>query len=164
MKQATLLLLSLFLYACQSMQSSDPSSLSFSIPPGSTLSLKKNLAITEGNTHAQLQNGKLTTENQRNQYTLACRIEFREFGPRTITPETFDIRRTENNEGWVSRPNIYFYTTEIYLDSDKGTDIIKMVCGNWATYPSNNFSIADIKQTLGDYFSFSFNLPEAVKQ
>jgi hypothetical protein len=159
MKQAALLLVSLSLFACQSMQSSDTSSFSFSIPPGSTLSLNKSLEITGGNTHALIQDGKLTTENQRNQYTLGCRIDFREFGPRTVAPEVFNIRRTEHNEGWVSRPNIYFYTTEIYLDSDKGTDIIKLVCGNWATWPSTNFSIADIEQTLGDYLSFSFKQP-----
>jgi hypothetical protein len=163
MKQAALLLVSLSLFACQSMQSSDPSSFSFSIPPGSTLSLNKSLEITGGNTHALIQDGKLTTENQRNQYALGCRIDFREFGPRTVTPEVFNIQRTEHNEGWVSRPNIYFYSTEIYLSSDKGTDIIKLVCGNWATWPSNNFSIADIAQTLGDYFSFSFNPTEPIK-
>ena len=159
MKHAALLLASLSLSACQSMQSNDPSLLSFNIPPGSTLSLNKNLAITEGNTHAQIQNGKLTTESKRNQYGLGCRVDFRAFGPRTITPEVFNIRRTEHNEGWVSRPNIYFYSTEIYLSSDKGTDIIKLVCGNWATWPSTNFSIADIEHTLGDYFSFSFKQP-----
>lgn len=163
MKLAALLLVSLSLFACQSMQSTDPSSLSFVIPPGSTLTLNKSLEITEGNTHAQIQDGKLTTEKQRNQYALGCRINFREFGPRTVAPEVFNIRRTEHNEGWVSRPNIYSYTTEIYLDSAKGTDIIKLVCGNWATWPSTNFSIADIEKTLGDYFSFSYKQPASAE-
>jgi hypothetical protein len=163
MKHAAIIFVPLLLSACQSMQSNDPSLLSFKIPPGSTLSLNKNLEITSDNTHVQIQHGKLTTENQRNQYDLGCRVDFREFGPRTVTPEVFNIQRTEHNEGWVSRPNIYFYSTEIYLSSDKGTDIIKLVCGNWATWPSNNFSIADIAQTLGDYFSFSFNPTEPIK-
>ena len=164
MQHPALLLAPLLLSACQSMQSNDPSSLFFSIPPDSTLSLNKNLEITEGNTHVLIQHGKPTTENQRNQYDLGCRVSFREFGPRTVTPELFNIQRTEHNEGWVSRPNIYFYSTEIYLSSGKGTDIIKMECGNWASWPSNNFSIADIEQTLGDYFSFSFNPQESIRQ
>jgi hypothetical protein len=164
MKHVTLFLAAVSLSACQSMRSNDPSSLLFKIPPGSTLSLNKNLEITEGNTHAQIQHGKLTSESQRNQYELGCRVNFKEFGPRTVTPEIFNIQRTEDNEGWVSRPNIYFYSTEIYLSSGKGTDIIKMECGNWATWPSSNFSIADIEQTLGDYFSFTFKPSETTKQ
>ena len=163
MVHAVFILTPLLLSACQSMQSDDPSLLSFKIPPGSTLALNKNIEITEGNTHAQFQHGKLTTEKRRSQYDLGCRLDFREFGPRTVTPEIFNIERTEHNEGWISRPNIYFYSTEIYLSSDNDTDIIKLVCGNWATWPATNFSIADITHTLGDYFSFFFNPPEPIK-
>ena len=163
MRLATLLLLSLLLAACQSIPSKNPESLSFRVPPGSTLSLNKNLDIAEGNTHVMLQSGKLTTENKRNNYVVACRVNFKDFGPRTVEPEVFNILRTEDGEGWVSRPNIYSYTTEIYLGSDKGTDIIKIVCNTWAMPPSVNFSYAEIQQALGDYFTFSFNFPESSK-
>ena len=164
MRLATFLLLPILLSACQSIPSDNPKSLSFRVPPGSTLSLNKNLDIAEGNTHVMIQSGKLTTEKQRNNYVLACRINFRDFGPRTIEPEIFNILRTEDDEGWVSRPNIYFYSTEIYLGSEKGTDIIKITCSTWAMPPSVNFSYAEIEQALGDYFTFSFNFQDTPKQ
>lgn len=146
------------------MQSDDPSLLSFRIPEGSKLALEQAIEIPDGQTHIMIQSGKLITESRRNQYELSCRVNFRQFGPRTVEPEVFSIRRTEHGEGWESRPNFYFYTTEIFLDSDKGTDIIKMECTTWAVPPSTNFSIADIGTTLGDYFTFKFSSPESPKQ
>ena len=164
MKLATFLLLPLIVSACQSVATDNPAELSFRVPPSSTLSLNKKIDIAEGNTHVMFQSGKITTEKQRNNYVVACRVNFRNFGPRTVEPEVFKILRTEDTEGWVSRPNIYSYTTEIYLGSDKGTDIIKIVCNTWAMPPSVNFSYAEIEQALGDYFTFSFNFPESSKQ
>ena len=159
MKYSLPILLSLVLSACVFMQSDDPALLSFRVPGGSELALKKAIDIPAGKTHALIQSGQVATESDRNQYHLSCRLNFREFGPRTITPEVFTIRRTEHREGWESRPNIYFYTSEIFLDSAKGTDIISMECGRWAVPPSFNFSFADMQQTLGDYVTFQFNFP-----
>jgi hypothetical protein len=163
MKYTALLLSALMLSACQFMQSDDPSLLSFRVPGGSTLVLNKEVKIPAGQTHVMIQSGQPTTESNRNQYHLSCRLNFREFGPRTIQPEVFNIRRTEEREGWESRPNIYFYATEIYLDSEEDTDVIKMECGTWAMPPSFNFSYADIQQTLGDYFTFNFPQTEPSK-
>ena len=164
MKLATFLLLPLIVSACQSVATDNPAELSFRVPPGSTLSLNKKIDIAEGNTHVMFQSGKITTEKQRNNYVVACRLNFRGFGPRTIEPEVFNILRTAEDEGWESRPNIYFYSTEIHLSSEKGTDVIKMFCNTWAMPPSVNFSYAELAETLGDYFTFSFNSPESTKQ
>lgn len=133
--------------------------LSFRVPGGSTLSLNEPIEIPAGRTHAFIQSGQLTTESARNQYYLGCRLNFREFGPRTIEPEVFTIRRDEHSEGWESRPNFYFYRSEIFLDSEKGTDVIKLECDRWAVPPSSNFSFADMQQTLGDYLTFNFDFP-----
>ena len=143
-----------------SMQSDDPSLLSFRVPAGSTLSLNKAIEIPAGQTHVMIQAGQLTTESKSNQYDVACRLNFREFGPRTVAPEVFNIRRTEHREGWESRPNFYFYSSEIFLDSEKGTDVINMECSTWAVPPSFNFSFGDMQQTLGDYFTFQFKSAE----
>ena len=151
------------LSACQSMQSDDPSLLSFRVPAGSTLALNKVIEIPAGQTHVMVQSGQLTTESTRNLYDLSCRLNFREFGPRTIQPEVFKIRRTEEREGWESRPNFYFYATEIFLDSEKGTDVIKMECDTWTQPPSFNFSYAEIQQTLGDYFTLEYNFPTSAE-
>jgi hypothetical protein len=162
--RAILLLVSLALSACQTTQSDDPSSLSFRVPAGSTRALNKVIEIPDGLTHAFIQSGQLITESKRDQYDLGCRLNFKEFGPRTIAPEVFNIRRTEDREGWESRPNFYFYATEVFLDSDKNTDVIKLECDIWAMPPSTNFSYADIQRTLGDYLTFKFKSPYTPEQ
>ena len=164
MKILAPLLVPLMLSACQSMHSTDPSQLSFRVPAGSTLSLNKAVDIPAGKTHVFFQSGRVGAQSDGNLYELGCRLNFREFGPRTVKPEVFNILRTADREGWESRPNIYFYSTEIFLESKEDTDIISMLCRTWAVPPSFNFSYADIQQTLGDYFTFAFNFPAPADQ
>ena len=161
MKHAAVITALLMLSACQSMQSEDPSSLSFRVPAGSTLALNKAIEIPAGQTHAMIQSGELTTESRSNQYEVGCRLNFKNFGPRTIEPEVFNIRRTAHREGWESRPNFYFYSSEIFLDSERGTDVISLECSTWTVPPSFNFSFADMQQALGDYLTFDFRIPES---
>jgi len=151
--------LPLFVFAlcsCQSVRSDDPTSIFFSIPQGSTLTLNKSLAIADGDTHALIQDGKVTTSSAVNKYDVNCRFDLKNFGPRTIEPEVFKIRRTEDGQEWVSQPAIKRFYTEVYLDSEKGTDVIKLVCQNWGNAIDKNFPVTDMQKTLGDYFTFKF--------
>lgn len=142
--------------SCQSMHSSDPDSMFFSIPAGSTLTLNDDLEITKLNTHALIQAGKVTTENKKSEYDINCRLEFKEFGPRTIKPETFHIRRTEDGSQWVSQPNIMRFYTEVYLTSEKDTDVIKMECQTWGDGIDRNFTVTEMAEALGQLLSFKF--------
>lgn len=142
--------------SCQSMHSSDPDSMFFSIPAGSTLTLNDDLEITKLNTHALIQAGKVTTENKKSEYDINCRLEFKEFGPRTIKPEIFHIRRTEDGSQWVSRPNIMRFYTEVYLTSEKDTDVIKMECQTWGDGIDRNFTVTEMAEALGQLLSFKF--------
>jgi len=144
------------LCSCQSMHSDDPSSIYFSIPDGSTLTLNKNLVIADGETHVLMQAGKVTTISAVNKYDVNCRFELKKFGPRTIEPEAFKIRRIEDGQEWVSQPVIRRFYTEVYLDSDKGTDVIRLSCQEWGDGIDKNFSVAEMQRTLGDYFTFNF--------
>lgn len=146
----------LLLASCQSLHSSDPDSMFFSIPKGSILSLNKKLTISSSNTHAVVQGGKEIADKDRKDYAINCRLDFKEFGPRTIEPEDFKITRTEDGKNWISQPSILRFYTEIYLTSDKGTDIIKMVCQEYGGTIDRNFTVAEMQNALGDYFSFSF--------
>lgn len=156
MKKSILLLVALTASSCTSMYSSDPSSLTFNIPEGSTLSLNKKLSITHRNTHAVIQHGKETTDRDKNDYAINCRLDVKEFGPRTIKPEDFKITRTEDGQNWISQPSIMRFYTEIYLSSDIGTDIIKMVCQEYGDQTDRNFTVAEMQAALGDYFTFTF--------
>jgi hypothetical protein len=144
------------LCSCQSMHSDDPSSIYFSIPDGSTLTLNKNLVIADGETHVLMQAGKVTTISAVNKYDVNCRFELKKFGPRTIEPEDFKIRRIEDGQEWVSQPVIRRFYTEVYLDSEKGTDVIRLSCQEWGDGIDKNFSVAEMQRTLGDYFTFNF--------
>ena len=144
------------LTACQSTQSHDPSLLSFRMPDGSTLSLNKALEIPAGSTHALFQSGELTTESDANLYEVSCRLDLRSFGPRTIEPEEFRIRRTEDGQRRASDAGIWAFFSEIHLDSNKGTDIIMLRCQSWGFGMHWHFSVTDIQAALGDYFTFTF--------
>jgi len=146
----------LLLSSCQSMQSSDPSSLSFKIPDGSTISLNKDLDIADGKTHALLQAGKLTTDKDRDDYKLNCRFDVKDFGPRTIKPEVFKIQRNEDGRNMVSEGGIVRYYSDIYLKSDEGTDAIKLTCQQLGYTMDRSASVSEMQTALGDYFTFTF--------
>lgn len=152
------------LSSCQMTQSTDPSLLSFSIPKGSTLSLNKDLEIPDDKTHALLQNGKLTTDRDREKYKLNCRFDVKKFGPRTIKPEVFKIHRTENGNTMVSQAGIIRNYTDVHLLSDKGTDVIKLTCQQWVTTRDKNFTVSDMETAVGDYFTFTFAQSNTAKQ
>ena len=149
----------LLLTACQGTQSHDPALLTFRMPEGSTLTLNKVLEIPAGNTHALLQFGELTTESRSNLYEVSCRFDVRSFGPRTIEPEIFRIRRTEDGQRRASDAGIWVFFSEIHLDSDKGTDVIMLRCQTWGYGMNWHFSVSDVQTTLGDYFTFTFPKP-----
>ena len=138
------------------MKSDDPSSMFFKIPDGSTLSLNKKLTIPDNDTHAVIQHGKVISDRDKNDYAINCRLDVKKFGPRTLEPEDFKITRTEDGQNWISQPSIMRFYTEIYLSSDKDTDIIKMVCQEYGSQTDRNFTVAEMKTALGDYFTFTF--------
>jgi hypothetical protein len=163
MKNIPLFLTCITLGACASMHSDDPHSLFFDIPEGSTFSLNKKLTIDHHDTHALIQHGKVINDNDKNDYDINCRIEFRNFGPRTVEPEVFKITRTEDGRTIISVGNIVRYWTEVYLSSDKGTDIIKMVCQEYDGIEGKNFPVADMQNALGDYVTINFAMEKPAK-
>ena len=161
MKILLLVIIAAIVSSCASLQSDDPDSMSFSIPKGSTLSLNKKLTIPHSDTHAVVQNGQEITDKNKNEYAINCRLDLKEFGPRTIKPETFAITRTEDGKNWISQPSILRFYTEVYLASDKGADIIKMVCQEYGDQIDRNFTVAEMQQALGDYFTFNFSFEKS---
>ena len=149
------LIMPIIISACQTMQSDDPDSLLFTIPHGSTLSLNKTLEISSGKTHAMIQAGKQIAGKERNDYDINCRFELRKFGPRSIEPESFTVTRTEDGQEWFSYPTIRRFYTEVYLQSAKDTDVIKLLCQDWGDRTDRNFTVKEMQQALGDLFTFN---------
>jgi hypothetical protein len=156
MKKYLLLLITVALSACSSMQSNDPDSMYFEIPKGSTLSLNKQVTIPASHIHTVIQGGKEIKTSDKNEYAINCRLDVNKLGPRSIEPEAFKVTRTEDGTNWISYPSILRFYTEVYLNSDKGTDIIKMVCQEYGDQKDRNFTVAEMQQALGDILTFSF--------
>jgi hypothetical protein len=156
MKLILLTLAASLISSCQSMHSNDPNSLFFSIPEGSTLSLDKEMTISSSNTHGTIQAGKLINDDAREFYDINCRLDFKKFGPRTIEPEEFSITRTEDGQNWISQPSILRFYTEVYLASNKDTDIIKMVCQIYGDANDRNFTVAEMQTALGDFINIKY--------
>jgi len=146
----------LLLSSCQSMQSDDPSSLSFRVPDGSTLTLNNELDIPNGQTHAMMQADKLTTEKDRDEYKINCRFDVTTFGPRTIKPEVFKIQRTEDGRNMVSQGGIMRFYSDFYLQSDNGTDVIKLTCQQLGYTIDRHATVSEIETALSHYFTFTF--------
>ena len=138
------------------MYSDDPASLGFDIPDGSKLVLNKDLPIPKGQTHVVIQDGELTTEKDKDDFSVNCRLDLKEFGPRTIEPETFTITRVEDGHEWFSKPSTLRFITEVYLKSEKGTDVIALNCEDFGPAFDDNFSVLEMQKTVSGYFSFVF--------
>lgn len=164
MKLLILLLVTFILGACQSLQSNDPDSLFYTIPDGSTLTLNKELTIAKSDTHALIQAGGQIKQHSNNDYEINCRLDMRAFGPRTVKPETFAISRTEDGREWVSQPTTMRFYTEVYLQSDIGTDVIKLDCQQYGGRIDRNFTVAEMQQALGEYFTFNIAITNSQQE
>jgi len=156
MKNHLLLLCLTLLTSCAAMHSTDPNSMFFDIPGGSTLSLNRAMTISNTDTHGVIQAGKSIKDDDKNDYEINCRLDFKKFGPRTIEPENFSITRTEDGSNWISQPAILRFYTEVYLTSNKGTDIIKMVCQEYGDQIDRNFTVAEMQAALGDFITIKY--------
>ncbi|HHJ34197.1 MAG TPA: hypothetical protein ENJ87_00375 [Gammaproteobacteria bacterium] len=146
----------LLVSACTPMHSTDPDSMAFSLAEGSILSLNKRLVITQDQAHGTIQAGKQITDNNRNDYMINCRLDFKKLGPRFIEPENFIVTRTEDGSDWISYLGSLRFYTEVYLSSDSGTDIISMECQEYGDATDRNFTVAEMQSALGDYITFRY--------
>jgi len=156
MKWYSIIALATLISSCAAMHSTDPNSMFFEIPDGSTLSLNREITIPASDTHGVIQGGQSIKDDSKDDYNINCRLDFKKFGPRTIQPEKFIITRTEDGSNWVSRPSILRFYTELYLSSNKGTDVIKMVCQEYGGEIDRNFTVAEMQTALGDLITIVY--------
>ena len=54
------------------------------------------------------------------------------------------------------------YYTDVFLDTGKGTDVIKLTCHERGVEIDRTFTVSEMETALGDYFTFTFpkNTPE----
>lgn len=111
-----------------------------------------------------MQYGKIKTDREKDDYKLNCRFDVKSFGPRTIVPEVFNIRRDESGQEWISQTaGLVRYFTDVFLDSSKGTDVIKLTCQEQGYGMDGTFTISELEAALGNYFTFTFPAAAAEK-
>ena len=143
------------LAGCSTTGSTDPASIDFKLPPGSTLVLNQPLEIPAGRAHLMLQNGAAGTAA--GELEVGCRFEVRNLGPRTINPDTFVITEMASGREWVNQPSTMRFYKVLHLHSDTQADIMPMKC-SYTDWPlmGKPVTVAEIQEALGSVFTFDF--------
>lgn len=174
MRTMLLVLLVVSLAAC----SSGPYPITspyYVIPAGSQLVVKQELTIEPNAGRVYIQNGKVVTPKEKNQYYPHC--WFLSWvvtdAAQTIKPDTFFITATRKNEDIVQststkylaaataisgvfgagggRPTAIEYSTELTIHSEKQPDIRRLVCSYWENpEDARHLTVADMQKTLGE--------------
>lgn len=143
------------LAGCQMTQSRDPGKINFRIPDGSKLVLNRELRIPAGLAHVILQHG--TPASAANEWDVNCRFEVRDLGPRVIQPDTFLITSSSSQRDWVNQPSTLRFFKVLHLQSERQTGILPMYCQYWSDpLVGRPFTIRQVQEALGDYFTFQF--------
>ena len=145
---------------CRTPATSDENSFTFIIPRGSKLVLKQPLSIPSGSAHIKFQNGKQL--GGVDEYTVNCQFRVRNLGPQEIRPDTFLITNAGDGEEWVSAPHTRRFFKNIFLKSEQQPEVMTLICQIWSPPRwGRSVSVPQMREALGDYFSFEF--PEPAK-
>ena len=160
------------LTACGSSQAlRDENSQFFSVPPGSTFTLNREITIQPDQTSVYLQNGKIELVSNVDFYRPHCKFELFTISEqsRLVKPDTFVVTRIVDQREDVSTkwplyaglgmargdgPVHLTFSTTMYLESSIQPDVFRMNCKQWDWPSIGEFlSINQMRQALGDYFT-----------
>ena len=171
MKNMLVFLISLMLTACTQTVVPKFDSPYYKIPLGSILVLHQSLTIPPNQARVIIQNGRLISRRDRDQYYPYCEFEIRTLSEseQVILPDRFRIHKlwkhmdtsrqqvmyasvglmlADNNDPLVA------YNTIMFLSSDKQPDVYRMSCMYWTDDPlDQHLSVNQINKTLGDILS-----------
>lgn len=146
----------------------------FSVQPGSTFRLNREITIQPDQTSVYLQNGNIEPVANVDFYKPHCKFELLTIADqaRTVVPDTFVVTRIVDESedvstqtpryaslhlasgGGVDGPIHLTFSTTMYLESNRQPDVFRMNCKQWDWPPTGDFvSINEMRQALGDYFT-----------
>ena len=168
------LFIAAFLAACDdSRVVGDEDSTFFSVPPGSTFTLNREITIQPHQTSVYLQNGEILLVRNVDFYRPHCKFELFTISEqaRVVEPDTFVVTRIIDQREDVSThwplyaslsvmggngPMHITYSTTMYLESQQQPDVLRMNCKQWDWINTGEFlSINQMRQALGDYFTLT---------
>ena len=165
-------LCAVLLGACSSEVVRDENSQFFSVPPGSTFALNRDITIQPDQTSVYLQNGSITPVGNVDFYKPNCKFELYTISEqaRVVKPDTFTVTRIVDRREDVSTrwpryaglvmgsdgPSHLTFSTTMYLESQLQPDVFRMDCKRWDWPPTGEFlSINEMREALGDYFTLT---------
>lgn len=168
------LLVVALLTACDNSQVvRDENSQFFSVSPGSTFTLNREITIQPDNTSVYLQNGKIEPVSNIDFYKPHCKFELYTISEesRVVNPDTFVVTRIVDqiedvSISWPTHaalgmafadgPVHLTYLTTMYLESKIQPDVFRMNCKRWDWPATGEYlSINEMRQSLGDYFTLT---------
>ena len=166
------LIFTVLLGACDNSQLvKDENSQFYSVSPGSTFTLNRELTIQPDQTSVYLQYGKIELVGDIDFYKPHCKFELYTISEqaRIVRPDTFVVTRIVDQSEDVSTewpmyaglglaygeyPVHLTYSTTMYLESGVQPDVFRMTC-KWWDDPAlgEDLSINEMRQALGEYFT-----------
>ena len=160
------------LSACDNSQVvKDENSQFYSVTPGSTFTLNREVTIQPDNTSIYLQNGKIELVKNIDFYKPNCKFELYTISEqaRQVKPDTFVVTKVVDQSEDVSAkwptyaglgmalgdgPVHLTFSTTMYLESKLQPDVFRMSCKRWDWPATGEYlSINEMRQALGDYFT-----------
>ncbi len=175
MKGILKLLMVMSLTACQSTALLIEGSPFVAVPLNSQLILNQELEIPPGQVAVYIQNGKIIPVENINVRQPNCKFEIRtiEDNARKVVPDKFKISRFYLDTYLVSSNAVLvaslemvnvagggsataeIYTTELFLQSDKQPDVLRLSCEHWEDPADGKYlTLEQIKLALGKVIEF----------
>jgi hypothetical protein len=145
----------------------------FSVSPGSTFTLSREITIQPDQTSVYLQNGSIKLYRNIDIFRTHCKFELYSISEqaRTVKPDTFSVvrvvdRRDDVSTAWPlyagldlavdGGPMHKTFSTKMYLESKLQPDVFSMDCMKWDWINIGEFvNISQMRQALGDYFTLT---------
>ncbi len=155
MKTPVATLFAVVLAGCHTAASYDINSSGYRIPPGSSLTVNKELPIPAGQRHVKLQHGQPVAGVD--EFKMNCQLWVYDLGVESIRPGSFRITRTGEGREWELQPTVLRFFRVLHLRSEAQPEVLKLVCQK-SDDPlgGRNPTVPQMQEALGGYITFEF--------
>lgn len=155
MKTALASLFAALLAGCHTAASYDIDSSGYRVPPGSSLTVNKELPIPSGQRHVKLQHGQPVAGVD--EFKINCQLWVYDLGVESIRPGSFRITRAGEGREWELQPTVLRFFRVLHLRSEAQPEVLKLVCQKSdAPLAGRNPTVPQMQEALGEYVTFEF--------
>ena len=155
MKTALASLFAAVLAGCHTAASYDIHSSGYRIPPGSSLTVNKELPIQSGQRHVKLQHGQPVAGVD--EFKINCEIRVYDLGVESIRPGSFRITSAGEGREWELRPTVLRFFRVLNIKSEAQPEVLKLICQKSDDpLAGRNPTVPQMQEALGEYITFEF--------